>query len=306
MARFVSTFILALVALTGITVMVSFSAVHFFLGGLRDRSLVAVMIENHEDARPYQEGLPEALLIEEFLVEGQISRFAAVYDIRDLPSRIGPVRSLRPYFIDGLLPLVRTILFAGGSDEALARVRGDGHFRGFNGLAYPEHFLRDEGIPPPHNLFLPQGKLRALLTEDPKTVRWPPYRIGAAPPGQPATEIRINFFNKQHDVLYRYNRFSSAYIRENGTVESPATPRNVLLLEMPVESVGELGRLTIHVAGKGRALLFRSGTIQEGFWKKTGPDHPFVFENADGEELRFTKGQTWMTVLPTLDRVRWD
>src|SRR3989338_1831670 len=66
----------------------------------RSRPTVAVMIENHQEARPEHQWLEGALLIEEFLVESGITRFAVLFDAEDLPERIGPVRSLRPYFVD--------------------------------------------------------------------------------------------------------------------------------------------------------------------------------------------------------------
>ena len=71
-----------------------------FPSATRKRSLVWVIIENHENARPYHQGLEKALFVEEFFVEGMITRFLAMFDTADLPPFIGPVRSLRPYFVD--------------------------------------------------------------------------------------------------------------------------------------------------------------------------------------------------------------
>lgn len=117
---------------------------------------IAVMIENHEDARPHQKGLEDALMIQEFLVEGFISRFVALFDAQALPSTIGPVRSLRPYFLDGIAPWVRTVFHAGGSPEALDRVKHSGEFYALNLLYFDDEHgsLRDENVAPPHNLFL--------------------------------------------------------------------------------------------------------------------------------------------------------
>ncbi|NLM44527.1 MAG: DUF3048 domain-containing protein, partial [Clostridiales bacterium] len=59
---------------------------------------VAVMIDNERNARP-QSGITEADIVFEMPVEGNITRYMAIY--HHLPSeKIGPVRSARPYFID--------------------------------------------------------------------------------------------------------------------------------------------------------------------------------------------------------------
>ena len=57
---------------------------------------LAVMVENHPDARP-QSGLSLADIVYETLAEGGITRFLAIYQSRDA-GQIGPVRSAREYF----------------------------------------------------------------------------------------------------------------------------------------------------------------------------------------------------------------
>ncbi|MDD5624015.1 MAG: DUF3048 domain-containing protein [Candidatus Peribacteraceae bacterium] len=269
------------------------------------KNIVAVMIENHETARLHQVGLRDALLVEEFLVEGYISRFAALYDFDDLPRKVGPVRSLRSYFIDGVLPWAEAVFHAGGSPDALART-ANGDIRAYNMLFYYDDALRDESVPAPHNLFLTREKMQSLFTDQSKEVVWPPYETsGVSLSGSGALTVRLNFHSPVHNVRYAYQPFSDAYVRTNGEVEDQAEPRNVLILEIPVTEVGEHGRLTIPVEGRGRALLFRSGTLQQGHWTKTAMRSGFSFTQDNGEQFIFTPGQTWMTVLPSLERVTW-
>lgn len=271
----------------------------------RQRSLVAVMVENHERARPFQEGIGDALMIWEFPVEGMITRFAVVFDASALPERIGPVRSLRPYFVDALRPWVPAVIFAGGSPEAFAKV-GSGQIVGKNLLYYYGDAERDPSIAEPHNLFVRAEKVTKLLQDAslPAT-SWPPYFVGASSSGSGASQISINWFNPAHNVRYTYSTLRGAYVRESGDVADQGHPHNILFLEMPVTGIGEAGRLTIPVTGHGRALLFRSGTIQEGRWKKGGLLQDFSFEDRDGGALVFAPGQTWVTVVPELSRVKW-
>ena len=273
----------------------------------RHRPLFAVMIENHEHAREYQEGLRHALLIEEFLVEGYISRFSAVYDQRTLPQRIGPVRSLRTYFIDGLSPLVPLFIHAGGSPDALDRIDTEESIHSFNAISTDDYSVRREQVPAPHDLFFERTGLRALLEEfSTSSVVWPPYKTGAVGSGALAREIFVEFFNEEHNVNFVFDQWHATYTRTNGGLVSDAHPRNVLVLQMPITNVLEYGRLEIPVQGEGDALLFRSGIVQEGTWQKEDAERWFVFRDADGEELQFAAGQTWVMVLPTLSRVKWE
>jgi len=263
------------------------------------------MIENHEDARPHQSGLADALLIEEFLVEGFISRFVALFDTQYLPSNIGPVRSLRPYFIDGVRPWVSAIFYAGGSPDALKHVE-EVTLRHFNGLGLPHHFIRDDGIPAPHDLFLPRSSLRDLLSSiDIRPIQWPPYLTGPATSSEEVSVIAVNFFSPIHNVLFTFDPLSQSYTRRNGDTVSDAHPTNVLILEIPIKNIGEFGRLEIDTTGIGRALLFRSGIVQKGQWSKASTTDPFVLSDSTGNPLIFDHGQTWIMVLPDLERVRW-
>ncbi len=63
-----------------------------------DRRPLAIIINNHADARP-QFGLSEADLIYEAVAEGSITRFLAIYHAKD-SEKVGPVRSARIYYED--------------------------------------------------------------------------------------------------------------------------------------------------------------------------------------------------------------
>lgn len=268
---------------------------------------VAVVIENHEDARPYQRGLDRALFIAEFLVEGYISRFVAFFDRDNLPEQIGPIRSLRPYFLSVIEPWASALLYAGGSPEAL-KLLDDSAVPWVNLLGVDDTYLRDRSVPPPHNMFLRSSFISRLFAgRRLHDVPWPPFPSGKLPYGSGASLIRLQFFSPLHNVEYRYDSLDDTYIRTTGRVTHAVRPRNVLILAMPIVSEGEHGRLDIRPQGIGSALLFSSGLVQEGRWERGGGARdPFHFLDRWGKPLRFTSGLTWMTVLPDLWRVRWE
>ncbi|MDP6575575.1 MAG: DUF3048 domain-containing protein [Candidatus Peribacteraceae bacterium] len=278
----------------------------------RERKMVAVVIENHEDARPHHRGLDSALLIQEHMVEGFISRFVALYDLRTLPDLIGPVRSLRPYFIDSVIPLSSVFLHAGGSPDAILRVEGDPNLTSINGLYLddrtkkdPEYF-RLPGIPAPHDLFTGKETVGGMIPSDSSSFAWPPYKTGGARSASGASSVRINFFNQDHNVTFEFKRSSGDYKRVNGGTISPTKPRNIIILEMPIKGEGKYGRLDIDSFGEGAALFFRSGRIYNGKWKRKEDDTWFIFEDLDGEPMVFAQGQTWMMGVPSLGRVSWE
>ena len=58
---------------------------------------IAVTINNHPLARP-QAGISSADIVYELLVEGDATRFLAIYQSQ-LPEQVGPIRSARDYLI---------------------------------------------------------------------------------------------------------------------------------------------------------------------------------------------------------------
>lgn len=77
-----------------------------------------------DGARP-QAGLNQAGVVFEAIAERGITRFAAVFQNADT-SAIGPVRSLRPYYLDWDTPFDCTVVHAGSSDEAIAGINVGG------------------------------------------------------------------------------------------------------------------------------------------------------------------------------------
>lgn len=84
-----------------------------------------VQIPNGNDGARPQAGLTEAAYVFEAIAESGITRFAAVFQ-NPTSSAIGPIRSLRPYYLDWDTPFDCTVVHAGGSDEAIAAISHGG------------------------------------------------------------------------------------------------------------------------------------------------------------------------------------
>ena len=83
-----------------------------------------VQIPNGVDGARPQAGLTEAKVVFEAIAEAGITRFAAIF--QNPPAVVGPIRSLRLYYLNWDVPFDCTVVHAGGADDALAAVRSYG------------------------------------------------------------------------------------------------------------------------------------------------------------------------------------
>ena len=83
-----------------------------------------VQIPNGVDGARPQVGLQDAKVVFEAIAESGITRFAAIF--QNPPAVIGPIRSLRLYYLNWDIPFDCTIVHAGGSAEALDAVKAYG------------------------------------------------------------------------------------------------------------------------------------------------------------------------------------
>ncbi|MBQ3309418.1 DUF3048 domain-containing protein [Candidatus Saccharibacteria bacterium] len=89
-----------------------------------------IQIPNGLDGARPQTGLSDAAVIFEAIAEAGITRFAAIYQNPE-GSVIGPIRSLRSYYLDWDTPFDCTVVHAGGSDEATLDL-ATGNYRDLN------------------------------------------------------------------------------------------------------------------------------------------------------------------------------
>ena len=78
-------------------------------------------------------------------------RFRPLYQLNK-PKLVGPVRSLRPYYIDWLEPFDSGVAHVGGSEEALRRI-SNGNYLDLDQSANPNYFWRTADRVAPHNMY---------------------------------------------------------------------------------------------------------------------------------------------------------
>ena len=93
---------------------------------LQNAPAYCVQTPNGTDGARPQAGLNEAGVVFEAIAEAGITRFAAIYQ-NPSSAVIGPIRSLRIYYLEWDTPFDCTIVHAGGSGDALAAVSAGGY-----------------------------------------------------------------------------------------------------------------------------------------------------------------------------------
>jgi hypothetical protein len=276
----------------------------------KDAPLVAAMIENHVDARAHQEGLREAITVFEMIVEGDITRFMALYRSDHLPDLIGPIRSLRPHFVSIMRFYHPLILHAGGSQFAYDELNHNANLLHHDAIRYDgETYERDASIEPPHNLFLRKAPLLSVLEkQNPSPVSLPLFETSRNEPpnGGPARKISLHFGSDEHNVTFSYKPFFGLYIRSIFGSRQQAQPKTIVALETLVDGFNQKGYIPwTQTFGSGKMLIFRDGEVFEGTWQRE-KNGPLQFLDLDGNVLPVASGQVWITMLPMLSMVSWE
>lgn len=269
------------------------------------QAVTAIMIENSPDARP-QSGIKQAGIIYEAVAEGGITRFLTLHQ-QNKPQMIGPVRSLRMYYVDWLAPYNASVAHIGGSAAALTEVR-NGKYRDIDQFFNAGSYWRATDRYAPHNVYTSFEKLDALnakkgfttstFTGFPRTDGKP-----AEPPT--ATNITINISGPLYNTAYTYDAVNNRYNRNlagkphTDREEGPITPSVVIAMKVEMHRVFEDGyREEIKANSTGQAYIFQNGTMQEVTWKKPSRAAQLSFIGVDGKEVSLTRGQTWISAVP--------
>lgn len=209
------------------------------------RRPLAVMIENHVEARP-QSGLSFADVVYEAVAEGGITRFMAIYYCNLADVQVGPVRSARTYYLDWLVEYDALYAHVGGANtpgpaDALGQIikYGVKDLNQFS-IGFPV-FWRDyqrlgHPVATEHTMYSTTAKLwevgakRGWTATDSAGLKWDKNFVSwkfkdpsagstsslQASSGQ-ATNIKVNFWESQpgYEVNWNYDQASSSYKRKN-------------------------------------------------------------------------------------------
>ncbi|MDO8499023.1 MAG: DUF3048 domain-containing protein [bacterium] len=309
------------------------------VGDLWDAKLpLAVMIENHTEARP-QSGLSSADVVYEAVAEGGITRFMAFFLCNPSDVQVGPVRSARTYFLDWLSEYNALYAHVGGANSpgpanALGQIIKYG-IMDLNqfGIGFPT-FWRDyqrlgHPVATEHTMYSTTQKLLAagakrgwtVTLEDGKkwTDEFISWKFKDDAPGKPqqgsgitlADKINVEFWQgySGYGVTWNYDVTCNCYKRLNGGAPHLDLDNNHQLAAKNVvvqferESRANDGyegnvHLIYKTIGEGKALFFIDGKAIEGKWSKASRVARTKYTDSKGQEIAFDRGRIWIQTVP--------
>lgn len=269
--------------------------------------VTAIMIENSPDARP-QAGLKDAGIVVEMIVEGGITRFLALFQ-ETKPDHVGPVRSLRPPYIDFAMAFDAGIVHAGGSAEALAQVRSLG-LKDLDHGPHGAYFQRSSARYAPHNLYTSLDQMLALQQQKGYTSTFTPLaRKKEAPSTAPnAKAVDMVLSGYLYNTHWDYDAASNSYLRSQAGQPhmdersgEQIKSKTVVALVMNHHYAGIYS--VYGTTGSGKAYVFQDGVATEATWSRAERKSQITLTDAAGAPLGLNPGQTWITLVSAPDRV---
>jgi hypothetical protein len=277
------------------------------------RRVTAIMLENSPDSRP-QSGLKDAGVVFEAVAEGGITRFIAMYQ-ESQPGLIGPVRSVRPYYVEWAAGFDPAVAHIGGSKRALDMIRSGKYGVDLDQFFNAATYWRATDRYAPHNVYTNFERLNAL--EDKKDKRESAFkfspRVDEKKSAEPnAKTINMAVSSGSYMVDYDYDAASNSYVRKQGGANhtdreaGQIQPKVVIAIRVKMTLGFEDGyREQIETGGSGQAYIFQNGTVTEGTWSKENPQSQLKFTDGSGAEIKLARGQTWITAVPSDRNISW-
>ncbi len=269
-----------------------------------NRHPLAVMIENHTDARP-QTGLADASLVYEAIAEGGITRFMAVY-VWGEPEKVGPIRSARTYYIDWAAEFNAFYAHCGGNIDALDKIKADGildldQFK-YGTQAYWREASADKATE--HTMFTSAKKLWDIATKN----KWDmtgsytalDFKDDLTQSQRPqSANVTINFSTPNYQVKWNYDPTTNTYKRVQ--VNTPDVKAKNIIAQWVDRTatktkINENG-YNMAVIGSGKTKIFLDGKVIEGTWKKDSRTARTIFYDSTGAKIKFNRGQTWIEIV---------
>ena len=279
------------------------------------RHPLAVIVENHPDARP-QYGLNKASIVYEAITEGGITRFLAIFGPNEA-EKVGPIRSARTYFIDWLSEYNAYFAHVGGNLDALEQIKSDRIYDLDQfGLGAPTYWRSPRpGIAIEHTMFSDTKLLyKAAGNRDypsDNSFTSLKFRNPAKPDPssqQTSQQITIDFSDTSYKVVWAYDVNTNSYLRSeggsphlDGATGQQLSAKNVIIQEVSRQdaptAIGEQG-WAMQTTGTGNAKIFIEGKKIDGTWKKPSRTDRTKFYDAGGNEIKFIPGAFWYEITP--------
>jgi Protein of unknown function (DUF3048) N-terminal domain/Protein of unknown function (DUF3048) C-terminal domain len=264
------------------------------------RPALAVKIDNAPPARP-QAGLGVADIVFEEIVEGSITRFAAVFHSTG-SDPVGPIRSGRTQDLVMLAPLGQPAFAWSGGNPTVTRVIAESDFIDLNAGRTPGYYRRSGRGGAPHNLYSSTDDLWDNVPPELNVAPTPIFtylRPEEAFTGDPAETFEVVLDGIRN--RWTWDAEAGVYRREmNGRVHEdeltgPITADNVVVMQVDYQpSFADRRSPEAQLLGTGTVYLFADGQVRQGRWIHILPNDPYGFVDDADELIGIPPGRTWV------------
>lgn len=279
---------------------------------------IAVMVNNIRQSLP-QEGISEADIVLECLVEGGITRLMCVFAEYKNLEVIGSVRSSRPYYLDFAQAFDAIYCHAGGSEAAYAQISSR-KINNIDGVkkdplrVYYRDQERLKTMDLEHTMMTSgQGiadtiayyNYRTALREDYQyPFSFPESGTAVQAGEQDALHIYIPMSYYQ-TVDYVYNTETAEYLRYqyngqkhiDGKNDAQLSFKNIIILFCKTNTIDSYGLLNVTTTGTGNGYLVSEGKYTPITWSRDNREGNLTLTNtATGESIVMNRGKTAINI----------
>lgn len=280
---------------------------------LAGRRPIAVMVENHPEARP-QFGLSRTSVVYEAVAEGGITRYMGIFGPLDT-ERVGPIRSARTYYIDWATEYNAIYTHAGGAANALEKLR-TGILNEIDQQSPPTMWRQRRGSEASeHTLYSSTSKLRDYAVKKgwsqaidvagwtfTADARPEADRLAAAT----AKVVTIPWSSASFQTVWTYDATKNVYLRAlagkidvDAATNEQLSATNLVIQIMNRKEITAAGKtvgdLTLY--GSGDAWVIKGGQFTKGTWKKEKEKARTRYYDGAGAEIPLLPGRTWVSVI---------
>lgn len=276
---------------------------------------VAVMVNNVTDSFP-QYGIEAADVIFEIPVEGQLTRFMALYaDYTQMPV-ICSIRSCRPYFPAFSEGFDAVYVNWGMNDEVRAYVNSLKltHYEGLynaGGLFSRDTERKAAGYALEHTSVFDGTRLDEVMHEKGQRTdieadkrdtafKFAPINEKVTPTGNTCTQVKVNFGKALATLTYdetthKYWKSHNGEAQIDGKTGNQLSFTNVLVLEAKIKSAANGVHRDVDWHG-GSGYYISNGTMQKIKWSKAGVSDRLMLYDENGKELVLNRGKSYIAV----------
>jgi hypothetical protein len=275
------------------------------------RPALVVKIDNAEPRARPQQGINEADVVYEEMVEGSVTRFAAVFHSTDAAGRVIPVRSARTTDIALFSPLNRPLFAWSGANRDFTGLIKASPIVDVGHDALGGEYGRDPNRSATHDLYITTQQLwshtPAGSVPPPPLFSYRPFNAPAPATARSVNHVTIVFgggagsapvdwwWDRPSGGWYRAQR-GIADVDEHGVQVAPA---NVVIQFVTYHDTGyvDTSGATVYEAdlvGEGTAWVLTGGRLLEGRWRKADAMSVTQLIDAAGQPLLLAPGRTWV------------